>query len=225
LEAIAEHGSICSDPNCSQHGSDAETESIASWSSDCNNPHCPEHGACPESEAEEDVAELLSQGAVQTKTGWQCQDCNHNNTMSEDDLKEIEKKIEDAAETEEEEEDAEVAHEALMETLDQVIDQLSNSNASEDMIKLGKELCKVVDSIATPTAGVVQMIINHESEISEAGAAAEPRPSTSRAANANYLIANANYPLRVRAHRIGVWVRQATKEAELKKREAKADLK
>jgi hypothetical protein len=69
------------------------------------------------------------------------------------------------------------------------------------------------------------MIINHESEISEAGTAAEPRPSTSKSADANYLIANANFPLRVRAHRIGVWVRKVTKEAELKKGETKADLK
>ena len=69
------------------------------------------------------------------------------------------------------------------------------------------------------------MIINHESEISEAGTTAEPRPSTSKSADANYLIANANFPLWVRAHRIGVWVRKVTKEAELKKGETKADLK
>ena len=149
--------------------------------------------------------------------------CNQNTRMSEADLKEIEKKIEEAAEPEEEKEDAEVvAHAALMETLDQVIDCLSNSKASEEMISLGKELCKVVDSIATPTVGGVKMIINPGAE---AGAAAEPRPSTSRAANANYLIANANYPLRVRAHRVGVWVRQATRKAEFQKGEAEANLK
>jgi hypothetical protein len=74
-EAGAEStGNLCSDPDCSQHGSNADTESIASGSSYCNNPHCTEHGACPESEAEEDVCELLSQGAVRTQTGWQCQD-------------------------------------------------------------------------------------------------------------------------------------------------------
>ena len=139
--------------------------------------------------------------------------------MSEADLKEIEKKIEEAAEPEEEKEDAEVvAHAALMETLDQVIDRLSNSKASEEMIKLGKELCKVVDSIATPTVGGVKMIINPGAE---AGAAAEPRPSTSRAASNT----EDTRPLCVRAHRVGVWVRQATRKAEFQKGEAEANLK
>ena len=210
---------LCSDPDCSQHGDNAETESIITGSSYCDNPHCQEHGACPESEAEEDVCELLSQGAVRTQTGWQCQDCNQNNNkMSEADLKEIERKIEEAAEPEEEEDAEDVAHAALMNTLDQVIDRLANSEASEEMISLGQELCKVVDSIATPTVGGVKMIINPGAG---AGAATEPRPSTSRAASNTEEIR----PLRVRAHRVGVWVRQATKKAEYKKGEEEANLK
>ena len=64
------------------------------------------------------------------------------------------------------------------------------------------------------------MTINPEAR-AEAAAAAEPRPSTSRAA----LNPNETRSLRVHAHKVGVWIRQATKKEELKKEEAEADLK
>jgi hypothetical protein len=241
LEATARQGkhgrTWCTNPDCPEHGSDVDTESItSSASSECDDPDCTEHGTCQVSGEEEDVVKLLSQAKARN---------DNNNTITSEDslkenLKEIEKMIEDAGETGTDE-DEEKSNKTLMGMIDQMIDSLANSEASEELTDLAKELCKVVNSIASVTAGVVQMIINHESEIAGAGTPNEPRPSTSmsagamtpneprpstsKSADANYLIENSNSPLRVRAHRIGVWVRKVTREANRKKEEAEADIK
>ena len=143
-----------------------------------------------------------------------------NEPITEADLKEIERKIEEAAEPEGEEEAEDRAHAALMTTLDQVIDCLANSEASEEMISLGRELCRVVESIATPTVEGVRMTINPEAGAA-AAAAAEPRPSTSRAS----LSPEETRPLRIRAHRVNVWIKQATKKAFYDFLNGKAELR
>jgi hypothetical protein len=97
--------------------------------------------------------------------------------------------------------------------IDQMINSLQRSEASDELIDLAKELCKIINSTTSATAGVVQMIINHESEAN--GATKEPRPSTSKSGPSSEKSADANVmigenPLKIQAHRIGVWVKQIT---------------
>ena len=223
---------LCSNPDCTEHGDEVDTESIITESSGCDNPHCPEHGACPETktEAEEDEEdeeierELLQQGAVKIPTGWQCHDCNesiNNNEIPKAILEEIEKKIEEAAEPEEEEggeekeaKTAKEAHAALMDALDNVVDSLANNNATQEMVELAQELCGLVDSIANPTVSGVKMIVTPGPET---GATAKQRPFGASSDEIK--------PLRVRVHKVGVWVKQQIKKQNIQKGEAEANIR
>ena len=197
LEATTRDGTIsqwCTDPDCPEHGSQADTESITSSvvsvaSNGCDDPDCTEHGACLGSGEEEDVVELICRART---------NINNNTTTSEDGqeamMREIERKIEEAGETVTDEVDTdtdeiltdddeekpeagpqspsyfgrtsnhqtgqtvdleEAADEALTNMIDQMINSLQRSEASDELIDLAKELCKIINSTTSATAGVV----------------------------------------------------------------------